>query len=274
MIPLSCVNCCYNALQYDTLGMTFGYCTEHRRVLQSASELTCGRHLRKDLPIESARRERDLHQQRFSPAFVSVLRSRKRANGSYSSARAEDLAVLRRDTVADVVTDYGRLDAKIESLAQLRAMGGARSEIAMLSLSRSYVSRCVERQGQWTSGLHLLWWTRKRLAEEPVVEVEDFRVETPLPLTRQLDLAKWSILMLRLIFISDVGSYARANGSVVKRLSSLAEDAASATGSLSSHKLLRWVRRQATTRFDSALPEHKYVELSRRLHRDQDIAPS
>jgi len=63
-----------------------------------------------------------------------------------SFARTEDLAVLRRDTVADVVSDYGRLNTKILSLARLQALGGARSEIATLALGRSHVSRCVERQ--------------------------------------------------------------------------------------------------------------------------------
>ena len=78
--------------------------------------------------------------------------------------------------------------------------------------------------------------------------------------------------MLRLIFLSDVGSYARKNGSSVKKLSSLAEDAAAATGTLSFRKLMQWVRRHATARFDKALPEKKYVDLSRKLHREDDMS--
>jgi hypothetical protein len=40
----------------------------------------------------------------------------------------------------------------------------------MLSLGRAYTNRCVERGGSWTSGIHLLWWTRRRLVEAEVFD--------------------------------------------------------------------------------------------------------
>lgn len=272
MIPLSCINCCHNALQFDGLGTAVGYCTEHRKILLAASELTCGRHLRKDLLIETARCERDLHQQRFTTAYVSVLRSARRSNGVHTTASEEELDILRRDPVAEIVSNYGLLGTKILSLAQLNWFDTARSEIAMLSLGRSYVSRCIENKGGWTSGLHLIWWTREKLESEPLIKVDDFRGESGLPLSRRLDLARWSILMLRLMLLSDIGTYAKQDKQErgrVKALSTLAEDAAIQTNALSYSKLRRWVSKEATRRFDYVLSKKRYATLSQQLQQTE-----
>ncbi|MBI4701466.1 MAG: hypothetical protein HY744_09950 [Deltaproteobacteria bacterium] len=266
MILLSCVNCCHNPLQSDSLGMQTGYCTEHRRLLLAPEQLTCGRQMRKDLPAASAARQRELHELRFSPAAIMRLtdKSRVPVNGGYTSAQRADLVPLLQDTVARAILDYGKLDKKIASLAQLRFLAGVRPELAMLSLGRAYLNRCVARGGKWDSGVHLLWWTRQRLADEPAVQVGDLRTSSPLPLSRQVELAKWSIVMLRLIFVSDVAGYAKGSGRIGK-LAFLAESAAAKTGELSPSRLLRWVRREGVARFDAALPEKRYEQIARDL---------
>lgn len=270
MIPLSCTNCCYNALQYDTIGTSFGFCTEHKKVLHAPSELTCGRLLRKDLLIPSARQQKELHREHYTPSAVCSIRTQKVVGRELASNNQRDLKTMRDDIVASVVADYGRLETKIVSLAQLKMLPGSRAELALLSLGRGYVGRCVERGGRWTSGLHLLWWTGAKLGEEPQVELKDLRVELPLPIARQVELAKWSIIMLRLTFVSDVGHHASTTRDRVSRLSRLAEDAALEVDTLSPAKLLRWINREGRKRFYSALPERTYERLREELHKSTD----
>lgn len=268
MLPLSCANCCFNGLQHDTLGTSFGYCVEHRKVLRFAEELTCGRHFRKDLPLASAEREHRQHSQRYTDARVVFLRERSMSPEA-SGFVAQDASPLRKDAVGDAIADYGMLGAKIESLARLRQLQGARAEIAMLSMGRSYVRRCVGRNGSWTSGIHLLWWTRLRLDHEPEVKASDIRLELAIPLARQVELAQWAVLMLRLIFISDIGQYAKSSGSrvAVGGLSSLAEEAAAETSAVAPQALITWLKRKGLRRFDQALPERSYMRMARELHR-------
>ena len=140
-----------------------------------------------------------------------AVANRKLANGSHSLNSKSEHHALRSDCVAKAVMDYGRLDTKIESLAQLSMLDGARADIALMSLGRTYVRRCTSRGGEWTSGLHLFWWIRARLTTEPTVAVTDIRVETALSLSRQIDLAKWAVLMLRLTVIADIGNYAKSH---------------------------------------------------------------
>ncbi|NOK38075.1 hypothetical protein HMI49_33230 [Corallococcus exercitus] len=183
-----------------------------------------------------------------------------------------DASSLRTDAVGDAIADYGQLGAKIESLARLRQLQGVRAEIAMLSMGRSYVRRCVGRNGSWTSGIHLLWWTRLRLDQEPEVKASDIRVELAIPLTRQVEMAQWAILMFRLIFISDIGQYAKAAGSrvAVGGLSSLAEEAAAETSAVAPQELMTWLKRKGLRRFDESLSERSYMRMARELHKDQD----
>jgi len=280
MIPLSCVNCCHNPLQSDSLGTAFGFCTEHKRVLLAPSHLTCGRQLRKDLATRSARRESELHERRFTPQAPCRLSDGKIANGSQTTHQKADEARLASDPVGETVLEYGKLEKKIWSIAALRYVPGTRSELAMLSLGRAYTRRCVSRGGSWTSGVKLVWWSRRRLEEDPMIEATDLRGESPVPLARRVDLAKWSLIMMRLLFISDLGEYAgeadyRGHGNRIRRLSSLAERAAEATGDLSPRRLLQWVRREAAPQFDEALPADQYERLLTELRanaRDEDGA--
>ena len=113
-----------------------------------------------------------------------------------------------------------------------------------------------------------------------MIEATDLRGESPVPLARRVDLAKWSLIMMRLLFISDLGEYAgeadyRGHGNRIRRLSSLAERAAEATGDLSPRRLLQWVRREAAPQFDEALPADQYERLLTELRanaRDEDGA--
>jgi hypothetical protein len=267
VLPISCVNCAFNGLQYDTLGTSVGYCAEHRRILLTPTELTCGRLFRKDLPLATATTEQQRHESRYSPSAIWLLRTGKLANGSHSLDSRSEQNILRSDRVATAVMAYGYLNTKIESLAQLAVLDGARADIALLSLGRSYVRRCTSRGGGWTSGLHLFWWIRTRLTTEPTVTVTDIRVETALPLSRQIELAKWALLMLRLTVIADIGSYAKSHQTMC-RVSDLAERAAAETGDLSFGKLHKWIQRAGRTAVDKALTEDEYESLSVQLHKE------
>lgn len=260
---LSCINCCHNPLQADTLGTSFGYCTEHRVVLRHPGELTCGRQLRRDLPILRADQVRDAQQKSFHGASVQFLRPSDKTPKQAGFVGTESSAG-QLDSVVEIVSQYGDLDTKIESLAELRQVPGVRSEIALLSLGRAYSNRCFVRDHSWSSGIHLIWWTRKRLDEEPEVRAGDIRVELSLSLERQVDMAKWFVLMMRLLLISDVGFYAKQNSQ--RRLSALAgmaERAAEETDRLSPAVLLRWIRRTGIEIFDRALSEASYRRIRR-----------
>jgi hypothetical protein len=267
MLLLSCVNCCFNGMQSELIGTQVGYCTEHRSLLRLPESLTCGRHLRKDLALPEALREQALHQQRFTGAHISVLRDRTRANGELTSKAEKELATLKQDDVGVEVTHYGDLGTKIESLARLWYKPGARSEVARLSLGRTHVKRCVERGGSWTSGLHMLWWTLRQIDREPEVKLEDIRVAAAIPMDRQVEIAGWSILMARLLFVGDIG-YHGGNHASIRRLASIVEDAAAATKEIKFSRLMSWIRRTAKARMQEALPEATYEKLARGLHKE------
>jgi hypothetical protein len=269
MILLSCVNCCHNPLQSDALGGQVGYCTQHKRLLLTPSELTCGKQFRKDLPAADAGAEREKHAKRFRSDVIVQLTDRGApANGGYTSSAPKDLADLDGDPVAVTAREYGT-QPKIASLSQLRFLGGARPELAMISLGRAYVNRCVQNQGKWTSGIHLIWWTRRRLRDVPEVRFDDLRVEAPIPLQRQVELAKWSLMMMRLVLISDVASYAEKREPIAK-LASFAEAAAENAGELSPKSLATWIRRKGERMFDSALPTNSYERIAASVHQERN----
>jgi len=266
MMLLSCLNCCHNPLQTDSLGAPAGYCTEHKKILLQPSQLTCGLHFRKDLAATRAIELRDTHERHFSPGIiVHVAGDTGQANGGYTSTSAGDLRRLEQDDVARAVVDYGRLESKIGSIAQLRNVPGVRSEVAMVALGRAYVNRCVARGGKWTSGVHLLWWTRQQILREPRIDWDDLRVESAVPLDRQVALAQWFVVMMRIIFISDVGYYAKRDDRKVARLASFAEQAAEQSPELSPKRLLSWLKRDGVKRLDEALSVKRYEQIAARL---------
>ncbi len=264
---ISCSNCVFNPLQYGSLGLTLGYCSEFKCVLRQADSTTCGRLFRKDLPLASAEAANVNHRIYFDSERIQNTRTRLAMDGLPEFVEPDD-SILQADAVGEVVTEYGALGTKIESIAQLRRIEGARAELGMLSLGRSYVRRCVSRDGAWTSGLHILWWTRMRLADEPSVSVSDFRLQNNATLDKQRELAIWSLVMLRLTYISDIGVHAGRHDKAIGELASFVDDAAEES-STSLRKLMRWVRRAGIQRFDKALSKERYVELAQTLHLDR-----
>ncbi|HWO17437.1 MAG TPA: hypothetical protein VNO30_01635 [Kofleriaceae bacterium] len=267
MLLLSCTNCCFNGLQADGFGARAGYCVEHRAVLHSAESLTCGRQLRRDLLLPEANDESALHQQAFSRDEIVHIRTKASAR---SSGHADgDISVLIQTAPGKEVTNYGRLGTKIESLARLSMIAGARAELARLSLGRTYVRRCVQLGGEWTSGIHQLSWTIDRLLEPPDVGFDDLWDEIPLPQSRQRELAQWSIVMLRLTFLSDVG-YLAPDTDDVAALRDLPEKAASALDNVDVRALMAWIVKAGWAAANEAFPRARYEELADTLHRDPD----
>ena len=263
----SCANCWFNGLQYGSVGLSVGYCSEHRVTLRRPDETTCGRHVRKDLLLGSSKAFQRRHQQYFSQdTIVSLDSGEGPAGGEFVE---NDSSFLRHDPVGDVVADYGEYDTKIESLAQLRTLQTFRSEIAMLSLGRAYTDRCVSRGGSWTSGIHLFWWTKRRLLEGEVVEPmpSDFRYSTTASLDRQVELAGWSLLMLRLTFISDLGAHSQGSSESIETLGNIAEQAARDTEIPSKRKLLAWIKKTGKPMLEDVLPESRYRSIAAGLLR-------
>lgn len=266
MIPLSCSNCWHNPLQYDSVGLTVGFCTLHKRVLFDADQLTCGHQKRKDLPLASAMEARKHHEKQFSPDEIVFIVSKKKANGSASAAQT-DVDELNKDEVGQVVSEWSA-GAKIESLSQLKAMKGARADLAWTSLSRAYVSWCQkQKRGHWTSGIHLLRWALQRLDEEPAVQVADLRTSAHVSLARQVELAQWSLVMLRLCFISDMGAYVKPFADPVGKLDGFVETAAEESGELALKPLVKWLKNGGRSRAQKALPFKRYRELATQLHK-------
>ena len=167
--------------------------------------------------------------------------------------------------IIEEVQNYGRLDSKIGAMAVLRRMPGARAEVAMLSLSRAYFRNCVAHGGSWTAGIHLLFWTLKRLDEEPSIGATDLRGPIPFSLAHTLAVARWSLLAFRLAFVSDVGRVAAIEGDRVGRLARLPEQALRATPPVDPDLLLAWLGKKKPA-WSSALSPHRYDQLRDKLH--------
>jgi hypothetical protein len=270
MMLHSCQNCWFNGLQYGALGLAVGYCSKHRMILNAAEATTCGLHVRKDLPLQRAMQVSSAHAARYSDAVIVNIYGGKETERETSSD-SKDLDSLRSDPVGDIVADYGTLDSTIESLAQLKTLSGARAEVAMTSLARGYVNNCVSRDGSWTSGLHLYWWTKKRLAEIPEISVKDIRTTGGIQLSRQVDLTAWSVVMLRLTFIDDVVQHAAAENEPVGQVKGLLQQAAASVPTFNLRNLTRWMRAEALPSLDKMLPWERYVELSRQLHKQSRV---
>jgi hypothetical protein len=267
VVLLSCTNCCFNGLQADGFGAKVGYCVEHRAVLHAAESLTCGRLFRRDLLLPEANAENEHHKQVFSSNHIVQLRTKIDARSTgYAD---DDVSVLVENAPGKEVADYGRLGTKIESLSRLSMIRGGRAELARLSLSRTYVRRCVQRGGPWTSGIHQLSWTIDRLLEPPDIEFDDLRDDVPVPQTRQRELAQWSMVMLRLTFLSDIGHLAPISDGVAA-LRDLPEQAASAVHDIDFNALMKWVVQKGWAAAVEAFPPDQYELLAHELSRDPD----
>lgn len=268
----SCSNCWFNGLQHGAIGLSFGYCSEHRVVLRRPDETTCASHMRKDLLIQAAKAFNDQHRKTFSqPDCVQSMTDGKVvSNGEFIE---QSTAFIRHDKVADIAADYGEYDTKIESLAQLRALNTFRSELAMLSLGRAYTDRCVRRGGRWTSGIHLVWWTRRKLLEPRTAEPDprDLRYATCGSLDRQIELASWSLQMSRLVFLSDIGVHAQSSSDGVEKLQSIADQAATDTEIPSNNRLTKWIKKVGLPLIEEVLPESRYRSLAAELHQPSEL---
>ncbi len=276
----SCANCWHNALQYDSVGLRVGYCTRHRVVLRQADLSTCGQQRRKDLLHISAVRASNRQSETF-PAYEVVRIDGQPFNGSAGSYISNSRSLLT-DSVASTVVEY-HTQPRIATFAQLRKTDGCRAELALTSLGRAYVHNCMVSDQKWTSGVNLMWWVMERCVREPepVVQYDkDIRYELPVAPERQVALAKSSLLMLRLVFLSDMGRHAASSpqqheGSPLIRdasqtmqpLETLADDAAEATGTELA-ELQGWIQDVGMKRLDAALPKDKYEAIQQELHRE------
>lgn len=266
MIPLSCVNCCHNPLQTGSVGYPVGYCTRLRVTLLAPSQTTCGALQRKDLQRERADGERKLHARKFSPFHVFDLATRKRTEAIEKAPHPVEAA----DPVIREVMDYGVV-SKIATLASLRTMSGARAELAVSSLGRSYFANCMRRSRTWTAGLHLAWWMLRGLTEQPKIEITDLRQESSQTLDERVELAKWFVVSARLMLLLDVAHASRnqkgANG--VPRLAPLIIESFVKVPAGKGGLLLRFLG-QRRHKFEAALPEKHYAALANELHKDGD----
>lgn len=259
MILLSCSNCCFNGLQYGSVGLSVGYCVEHRLLLRRADETTCGRHFRKDLPRALADGFNQRHRAHFDDKALYQIQSKKNVSADPLFAESDPVQLFR-DSTGSIVAEYGIDNVKIGALASLRRTPGARAELAWLSLGRSYVRRCTLRDGSWRSGLNMLWWTKERLSSPPQVEIADFRYQTQASLERQEELAVWSLVMLRLTLVSDIGASAAEEGHEIQAIAPFAEEAAQ-SASTDLKKLLRWVAKTAAPILSTVLSWEKYSKI-------------
>lgn len=255
----SCENCWFNGLQNGSVGLALGYCVEHKLVLKESWATTCGRHVRKDLTLPTVKNFRASHLREYpNTESVVELGTGKVASSTYIS---NELNILKTDIVGETVVDYGVDDTKISTLSGLKRSPSVRLEFALLNLSRSYTNRCVERGGSWTSGLNILWWIKKRLPDVPLITATDIRYSAASSLDRQVDIAQWSVIMARLIFISDIGYNAGENDPETHVLKDIAEEAAAETDKISTKQLVKWVRDVGVKRIDAVLPIERYRHL-------------
>jgi hypothetical protein len=247
------------------LGLSVGYCVLHKKILNASTSTTCQYHKRKDLALYRVQQVSDIHQQQFNRQGILRLIDGMPVNGEVSD-RDEDLGLLRHDEIAELVSDYGTLGTTIESLAQLKRISGARAELALLSLARGYVQNCINRNGTWTSGLHLYWWTKSRLHEEPEIKIADILSTDGLPLERQVTLTSWSVIMLRLTFIDDIVTYAHQEREPLGTVTGLLDQASEAVTTFNIRRLLQWIRKNAVPELDRQLDRKRYIKLSNELH--------
>jgi hypothetical protein len=263
----ACQNCWFNGLQYGSVGLAFGYCTRHRRVLNLADETTCGQHLRKDLGLARAQEVATIHTQVYDDGKIVRIYSKEEVGGDASSSFM-DTEILRRDRVADAVMDYGFINAKIASLSQLKSIESARSDVAMTSLGRAYVKNCISNEGKWTSGIHLYWWTKKRVAYVPELRVDDLRYSESIQLHRQSELAKWSVMMLKLSLLDDIVGYAYQQNDELGQERGIADRAAEAVQIFNLRKLSAWISKELLPALDARLNHTRYYKLADDLHKE------
>ena len=85
-----------------------------------------------------------------------------------------------------------------------------------------------------------------------------------------MELAAWSLLMFRLVFISDFGTYAAEKNSPLGALKPIAELAAEETRSPNLGRLLKWIRKRGIPMLDEIIPESEYRRIAAMVkHEDE-----
>lgn len=263
----ACQNCWFNGFQYGAVGLSIGYCSRHRKVLGDAEATTCGFHLRKDLSLKRSREVNAVHRAVYPVHQIVTVYEQKPANGA-ASDDPKDIAAVTSDHVGSIAFEFGSLGSKIESLAMLKSTPGVRAEVALSSLARGYVANCVARNGQWTSGLHIYWWTKSRLAAEPQIVASDIRTTGGLSPSRQTALVMWSVVMLRLTLIEDIAEHAAEQGHSFGAARGLLRQAAADVQTFNFPTLRRWIVSKGLPELDRRLPYKTYVKLSNDLHKE------
>ncbi|MDK4807813.1 MAG: hypothetical protein OC190_14870 [Novosphingobium aromaticivorans] len=269
MILQTCQNCWFNPLQYETAGLPFGFCTRHRKVLNHAEQTTCGQHVRKDLGLSRATEVAAIHAGQFEETRIVRLRTGDEVLGDVSGA-TRDIARLREDEVAAAAMSYGALESKMATLAQFKKSNSARSAIALTSLGRGYVRNCRSRGGPWTAGLHLFWWTKKRIAHLPVLKPSDINFSAATTLSRQHGLTIWSIIMLKLTLLEDIIAHAASEDDQLGVAGELTLLAVEAVPDPNPTKLRNWIRWELLPIINELLDKDRYYDLSGELHREYD----
>lgn len=262
---LSCTYCCFNPLQHDAIGAAYGYCVLREAILKQPTSTTCGAHRRRDLGAEAADQAAQAHKRAFPGEGVYQLP--ERANGAMGERLLDrNLDLIDHSAVGSTVRDW-LLGSRADTLAQLsfqvRQLGSVKAEIALLSLGRGYVANCRRHGGNWTSGVSLVWWMRRWLDRMPDVKVDDLWAVRATSLSRQIELAMWSVLMQRVNLIADIASAAESE---LVDLADAPDAAALASGNLSPYKLQRWIHHELAPRLSRALPDARYRELAAALH--------
>ncbi len=112
------------------------------------------------------------------------------------------------------------------------------------------------------------WWTKSRLSDEPKINIGDIRNTYGLQLERQVTLASWSVIMLRLTFIDDMVMYAQKDNERLGTVTGLLEQAAEAVTTFNIRRLLQWTKHKAVPALDQQLDWERYIQLSNELYVD------
>lgn len=267
---LSCENCWFNALQHDSVGTSFGYCSQFRKLLRRPNETTCGQLMRKDIDAERNIELKELHATKFSPIKISVIRDALlhvdgMPQSIYTSSKIE--AVIADQIGRQLVAPESN---KIGAIATLKRMKSVRSEFAFVVFGRSYVYTCNSRNGAWTSGINIFRWVKKSLTYLPQLSLTDIRFAAGNTYERQVDLVHWSLMISKLRYISDLGYYARRQGDDAGRLEGILELACEEVEGIDSARLEKWLRFVGFKELDKGMPPKRMKELIEGLSTSSD----
>ncbi|WP_139351672.1 hypothetical protein [Rhodanobacter sp. C06] len=268
---ISCENCWFNALQHDSVGTSFGYCSQFKKLLRRPYETTCGQLMRKDIDAERNITLRDFHLSKFPKDKISAIRDVNAENWSmpksiYISSNID--SVLADQVGRQLVAPESN---KIGAIAALKRIKSVRSEFAFVIFGRSYIYTCNSRGGAWTSGINILRWVKKSLVFKPPLSLTDIRFPAGNTYERQENLVHWSLMISKLRYISDLGFYARRQGDEAGLLEEILESASEEVEGIDSVRLEKWIRQIGFKKMDRAMPPQRMKEIIESLSDDFGI---